>query len=89
MANSFRRNNFAPVNWATGIDAKTGRPIENPEARYDKTGKPFIGMPGAAGAHSWHPMAYSPNKILVYIPTNIAAFPYFPEKDWKAVRHRL
>ena len=26
---------YAPVNWASGIDLKTGRPIENPEARYD------------------------------------------------------
>ena len=34
-------NNFVPVNWSKGIDLKTGRPIEIPEARYDKTGKPF------------------------------------------------
>ena len=25
--------NFTPINWATGLDA-TGRPIENPKARY-------------------------------------------------------
>ena len=31
---------FAPVNWASGVDMKTGRPIENPAARYGKTGKP-------------------------------------------------
>ncbi|OYZ22999.1 MAG: PQQ-dependent dehydrogenase, methanol/ethanol family, partial [Novosphingobium sp. 16-62-11] len=75
-------NAYAPVNWATGLDAN-GRPIENPEARYDLTGKPFIGMPGAAGAHSWHPMAYDPAQRLVYIPAQFAAYPYFPEKDWK------
>jgi alcohol dehydrogenase (cytochrome c)/quinohemoprotein ethanol dehydrogenase len=42
--------NFVPANWATGLDPKTGRPNENPEARYYKTGKPWIGSPGA-GAH--------------------------------------
>nr|WP_066804579.1 PQQ-dependent dehydrogenase, methanol/ethanol family [Sphingomonas asaccharolytica] len=78
--------NFVPVNWATGIDMKTGRPIETPEARYYKTGKPFIGSPGAGGAHSWQPMAFDPKTGLVFIPTNLAAFPYFPAKDWKAAK---
>src|SRR5579859_2955074 len=31
---------YTPVNWATGIDAASGRPIENAAARYDATGKP-------------------------------------------------
>jgi quinohemoprotein ethanol dehydrogenase len=79
-------NNYVPVNWAKGVDPATGRPIENPEARYDKTGKPFIGTPGALGAHSWHPMAYDPKQKLVFIPAQIAAFPYFPEKDWKPAK---
>ena len=29
-------NNFVPVTWASGIDLKTGRPIENPGIRYDR-----------------------------------------------------
>lgn len=76
-------NNFVPVNWAKGVDPKSGRPIENPEARFDKTGKPFFSSPGALGAHSWHPMAYDPDKKLVYIPAQLASFPYFPEAGWK------
>ncbi|PKP86951.1 MAG: PQQ-dependent dehydrogenase, methanol/ethanol family [Alphaproteobacteria bacterium HGW-Alphaproteobacteria-17] len=56
------------INWATGYDLKTGRPIENPEARFYKTGKPFIAIPGALGAHNWHPMSYNPATGLVYIP---------------------
>ncbi|MFV0645270.1 MAG: PQQ-dependent dehydrogenase, methanol/ethanol family [Sphingomonadaceae bacterium] len=76
--------NFTKVNWATGIDPQTGRPVEVPEARYGTTGKPFISQPGAGGAHSWHPMAFSPSDKLVYIPEIEAGFPYFPEKDWKA-----
>ncbi len=56
------------INWATGYDLATGRPIETPESRFYKTGKPFIAIPGALGAHNWHPMSYNPATGLVYIP---------------------
>jgi len=56
------------INWATGYDMATGRPIENPDARFYKTGKPFVAIPGALGAHNWHPMSYNPKTGLVYIP---------------------
>lgn len=59
---------FVPVNWSTGIDMKSGRPIMNPAARFDVTGKGFIQVPSFAGGHSWHPMSYSPQTGLVYIP---------------------
>ncbi len=58
---------FAPLNWATKIDLKTGRPVENPEARYTDE-KAAIIEPAPLGAHNWHPMAYSPKTGLVYIP---------------------
>ena len=51
---------FTFVNWATGIDLKTGRPIENPAARYVSATKPSPVAPGPLGAHSWQPMSYSP-----------------------------
>ncbi|HEX8782238.1 MAG TPA: PQQ-dependent dehydrogenase, methanol/ethanol family, partial [Steroidobacteraceae bacterium] len=51
-------NNFVTINWAKGVDLHSGRPIENPEARIDKTGKLYVVVPGAGGAHSWQPMAY-------------------------------
>ena len=76
-------DNYVPQNWTSGIDMATGRPIVNPEARYDRTGQPFIGTPGAGGGHSWHPMAFHPGERLVYIPAIEAAFPYFPEAGWK------
>jgi len=66
------------INWATGYDPATGRPIENPEARYYRTGKMFVSIPGAMGAHSWHPMSFSPKTGLVYIPANEAGLPYAP-----------
>jgi alcohol dehydrogenase (cytochrome c)/quinohemoprotein ethanol dehydrogenase len=75
---------FATVNWASGLDPVTGRPSVNPEAKYDLTGKKFESLPSATGAHSWHPMSYSPKTGLVYIPTNEASFTYSASaKDWK------
>jgi alcohol dehydrogenase (cytochrome c)/quinohemoprotein ethanol dehydrogenase len=72
------------INWAKGLDPATGRPIVNPDAEYEKTGKPFVGFPGAMGAHSWNPMSYSPKTGLVYIPANQAAQPYnAAAKGWK------
>ena len=79
---------YVTVNWASGIDPETGRPIENPEARVDKTGKPAIVTPGALGGHNWHPMAYHPGENLVYIPAFEAAMAYAPEADWKPDRKR-
>ena len=75
--------NYVPQNWTDGIDMATGRPIVRPEARFDLTGEPFIGTPGAGGGHSWHPMAFNPAEGLVYIPAIEAAFPYFPEANWQ------
>jgi quinohemoprotein ethanol dehydrogenase len=68
-------NNFVPVNWASGVDLKTGRPIENPDARWP--GKaPFFQLPGPLGAHNWHPMSFSPDTGLVYIPAQEIPFQY-------------
>src|SRR5262249_33944699 len=60
---------FIPgTNWATRIDLKTGRPVFNPAARYDRTGRGFLIVPTPFGGHSWHPMSYDPQTGLVYIP---------------------
>jgi len=72
-----------PVNWATRIDLKTGRPVENPEARFGETGKPFVSMPGPMGAHSWQPMSFSPVTKLVYVPINEAGFVYVPDASFE------
>jgi len=67
--------NFVPVNWAKGIDMKTGRPIVNPESKYT-TERGFVALPSFAGAHSWHPMSYSPITGLVYIPAVNSSYPF-------------
>ncbi len=66
---------FTYINWATGVDMKTGRPLESALARY--TGNdPAPVVPGPLGAHSWQPMSYSPLTGLVYIPVNDVGFKY-------------
>jgi quinohemoprotein ethanol dehydrogenase len=67
---------FAPMNWASGVDPKTGRPIVNPDADYATTGKPWLAMPGPLGAHSWHPMSFSAKTGLVYLPSFELGFVY-------------
>jgi len=63
------------INWATGVDLKTGRPIESATARYAGKDSPPI-VPGPLGAHSWQPMSYSPVTGLVYIPVNDVGFKF-------------
>jgi quinohemoprotein ethanol dehydrogenase len=72
---------FVPVNWASGIDLKSGRPIEAPEARFEKA--PFVANPGSAGAHSWQPMSYSPKTGLVYIPAQELPFLYADDQKFQ------
>jgi quinohemoprotein ethanol dehydrogenase len=57
---------FVTVNWAKSVDIATGRPVLNPDTRYDLTGKPALVQPGGQGAHSWHPFSYDPQTGLVY-----------------------
>lgn len=73
-------DNYTMVNWAKGIDPETGRPIENPSARY-RSGRAFV-APGALGGHNWHPMAFSPEEGLVYIPAQNVPQPYSSPDVW-------
>lgn len=59
---------YIPLTWSSGIDPKTGRPQIVPAARYDRTGKLWLAMPGGIGGHNWQPMSYSAKTRLVYIP---------------------
>ena len=74
---------YVPQNWASGLDPKTGRPIEHADIRYSETGKPVVMMPGPDGGHSWHPMAYNPNTGLVYIPAQEIGKSFTPVKDFQ------
>lgn len=55
--------------WASHIDLKTGRPVENPQARYYAThDKRAMVNPGPVGIHNWHAMSFSDKTRLMYIP---------------------
>lgn len=74
--------NFVSQTWATGVDLKTGRPIEVEGARFH-TEKGFMMQPSALGAHNWHPMAYSPQTGLVYLPAQDVPFFYSTPSGYK------
>lgn len=57
---------IAKANWANHIDLETGRPVENPEARYPNG--TFTLYPSSAGAHSWLPMSFDDENNRVFIP---------------------
>ncbi len=67
------------INWATGWDLASGRPIEpkgeasrrppKPEPGQTK-GKPVQITPNFLGGTNWMPMSYNPDTKLFYIPSN-------------------
>jgi PQQ-dependent dehydrogenase (methanol/ethanol family) len=67
---------FVTVNWAKGIDLKTGKPIENPEKRTSATKNTKDICPSAMGGKNQQPVAYSPRTNLFYVPTNNLCMDY-------------
>ena len=53
--------NFTFVNWASGIDMKTGRPRLTKQANWYSG--PKIVYPSWAGGHSWPPMSFNPRRV--------------------------
>lgn len=68
-ANAFAKK----INWASGIDMKTGRPIDTPMTamvRKTEEATDFIEVwPSAYGGKNWMPMSYDPARKLVYMNT--------------------
>jgi quinohemoprotein ethanol dehydrogenase len=59
-------NNYTYVNWASGIDMKTGRPVRTEQSDWYVSPKNVY--PSWSGGHTWNPMSYSARTGLVYIP---------------------
>jgi PQQ-dependent dehydrogenase (methanol/ethanol family) len=72
---------YIGITWATGVDKKTGRPIEAPGARYEKALS--LQIPAPFGGHNWHPMAFSPKTGLVYLPTHTVPSGYLDDTGYK------
>ncbi|MGH9852329.1 MAG: PQQ-binding-like beta-propeller repeat protein, partial [Blastocatellia bacterium] len=72
---------YVEITWAKGVDKKTGRPIENPEARFKTSHS--VQKPGPLGGHNWMPMSFNPQTGLVYIPAQEAAGFYLSDAKFK------
>jgi PQQ-dependent dehydrogenase (methanol/ethanol family) len=57
-----------PINWASRIDMRTGRPVQLRAAKYWLSPGGAVVSPSPVGGHNWMPMAYSPMSGLVYVP---------------------
>lgn len=71
----------ASVNWASGVDLKTGKPMRvdsfSTEKGGEDTATPGI-CPSALGAKNQQPAAFSPQTQLFYVPTNHTCMSYEP-----------
>ncbi len=69
------------VNWASGIDMKTGKPIRVAKYSTEKGGEDHNTKgicPAALGSKDEQPAAFSPQTGLFYVPTNHVCMDYEP-----------
>ncbi|HEX5110531.1 MAG TPA: methanol/ethanol family PQQ-dependent dehydrogenase [Vicinamibacterales bacterium] len=69
-------NPFVNVNWAKGVDLKTGRPIVDPEKMTSATKNTKDICPSAMGGKNQQPVSYSPRTGLFYVPSNNLCMDY-------------
>lgn len=61
---------YVPMNWSSGVDMKTGRPVMNPE-KMTGQGKLVKDIcPSLEGGKNQQPAAFSPKTGMFYVPTN-------------------
>ena len=69
------------ITWASGVDSKTGLPIESPGVG---DANPKLLSPESTGAHNWNPMAFHPTTGLVYFPARLGTqMVHVPDRKWK------
>ena len=78
---------FVHVSWATHVDLATGRPVERPEAVWEE--RSAMVAPNPEGGHSWHPMSYSRQTGLVYIPAMDFPYQFTPDPDFRYRKGQL
>jgi alcohol dehydrogenase (cytochrome c) len=62
-------NPFVKVNWASGVDMATGRPIETEVSAKARAGEKVTIFPSILGGKNWMPMSYDPKTGLAYANT--------------------
>ena len=66
-------NAYERVNWATGVDMKTGRPVESDVAKKVRAGEQIELWPTQRGAKNWPHAAFNPETGLLYANTQHSA----------------
>jgi PQQ-dependent dehydrogenase (methanol/ethanol family) len=61
---------YVPMNWSTGVDLKTGRPLLNADKIPFRGKKVSFICPSLEGGKNQQPAAFSPVTGLFYVPTN-------------------
>ncbi|MCG2626119.1 methanol/ethanol family PQQ-dependent dehydrogenase [Bradyrhizobium sp. WYCCWR 13023] len=62
-------NPYVKVNWASGVDLKTGKPIETDVVKDARDGKKVTVYPSILGGKNWEPMSFNPQTGLAYANT--------------------
>jgi alcohol dehydrogenase (cytochrome c) len=81
-------NAYVKVNWADGVDMKTGRPIESAKTKSIRGGGDEEIFPSVLGGKNWNPMSWNPATGLAYGNTfNLSwmykiAKPEYKQGEW-------
>ena len=81
-------NAFEKVNWADGIDMKTGRPIVTEAFRDALAGKKVTIWPSVSGGINWQHLSFSPKTGLLYMNAMHIGMTYEAEEPPKLVAGR-
>jgi alcohol dehydrogenase (cytochrome c) len=81
-------NTFGKINWADGVDMKTGRPVVTDVYKDALVGKKVTVWPSVSGVTNWQHMAFSPRSGLLYINTLHVGMTYEAPEPAKMVPGR-
>ena len=62
-------NPFVKVNWASGIDLETGKPIYTEVSKKARAGEKVTVWPSTLGGKNWGPMSFNPQTDTMYANT--------------------
>ena len=78
-------NPYVKVNWADGIDLKTGRPVLSALTKATISQRAEVTLwPSKTGGKNWQPMSFNPLTGLIYVNTNEIGWKYQPQPIEKA-----
>jgi alcohol dehydrogenase (cytochrome c) len=69
-------NPYVKVNWAKGIDMKTGRPIPTEVAEKARAGEKVELWPSILGGKNWEPASFDPKRHVLFANTLNMGMPY-------------